>query len=103
MQVSTLSMSFLAILREFATLMPVPKSLTEWWPNKDMPLPDTFSRHATSHAIAEPDQVNPVNGLIAVMLAVSLLCQETASRWAALGMFVWRPESDEDTGPQSTE
>lgn len=105
-QVSTLSLSFLAILREFATLMPVPKSLTEWWPNKNMPLPDTFSRHATSHAIAEPDQVNSVNALIAVMLAVSLLCQEIASGWTALGMFVWSvddDESDEDTSSPATQ
>lgn len=94
-QISGASLSFLMVLREFATLMPVPKSLTEWWPNKDMPLPDTFSRHATAHAIAEPDQVNPVNALIAVMLAVSLLCQEIASGWTALGTFVWNPEDDE--------
>ena len=65
-----------------------------------MPLPDTFSRHVTAHAIAEPDQVNFVNALIAITLAVSLLCQETATGWTALGTFVWHPEdddTDEDT------
>ncbi|HJQ46911.1 MAG TPA: hypothetical protein VJ870_11400 [Amycolatopsis sp.] len=81
-QISVASLHYLLILREFATLMPVPRSLTEWWPNRDMPLPDTFSRHA----IAEPDQVNHVNALIAIMLAVSLLCQETASGWTMLGV-----------------
>jgi len=101
-QISTVSFSFLAILREFATIMPVPRSLTEWWPNKGMPLPDTFSRHATAHAIAEPDQINSINALIAVMLAVSLLCQETASRWTALGIFVWNPESDETDADTSS-
>jgi hypothetical protein len=93
-QFTYLSVHFLAILREFATLMPVPKSLTGWWPDKGMELPDTFSRHATAHAIAEPGQVNPVNALIAIMLAVSLLCQEAASGWIALGTFVWAADTE---------
>lgn len=90
------SFRVLAFLRELATLMPVPKSLTEWWPNKGMALPDSFSRHTTAHAIAEPDQVNPVNALIAIMLAVSLLRQETASGWTALGANVWNTDADVD-------
>jgi hypothetical protein len=59
-----------------------------------MNLPDTFSRHATAHAIAEPGQVNAVNALIAVMLSVSLICQETASDWIALHTFGWTPTSE---------
>lgn len=85
------SWSFLAILRELATLMPVPKALMEWWPDQGIDLPETFSRHATAHAIAEPDQVNAVNALIAIMLSVSLLCQETASDWTALRTIAWNP------------
>lgn len=96
-QVTIWSLHALAILRELATLMPIPKSLTEWWPDQGMPLPDTFSRHTTAHAIAEPDQVNPVNALIAVMLAVSLLLQEAASGWTALGAF-WNTETDTEAG-----
>lgn len=94
-QVTIWSLHALVILRELATLMPVPKSLTEWWPDQGMALPDTFSRHTTAHAIAEPDQVNPVNALIAVMLAVSLLRQEAASGWTALNTF-WNTGTDVD-------
>jgi hypothetical protein len=93
-QVVVMSLSFLAILREMATLMPVPRALTEWWPNQDMELPETFSRHATAHAIAESGQVNSVNALIGIMLSVSLLCQEAASGWAALHTFTWNSPTD---------
>jgi hypothetical protein len=86
-QAVTMSLSFLAILREMATLMPVPRALTEWWPGRGMELPETFSRHTTAHAVAEAGQVNSVNALIAIMLAVSLLCQEAASGWVALATF----------------
>jgi hypothetical protein len=87
--VAAFSLSFLAILRELATLMPVPKALAEWWPDQGMELPEAFSRHATAHAIAEPAQVNTINALTAIMLAVSLLCQEAASDWTALRTFAW--------------
>jgi hypothetical protein len=95
--VIALSFSFLLILRELATLMPVPEALEEWWPDRGMKLPDTFSRHATAHAVGEPTQVNTVNALIATMLAVSLLCQENASGWAALRAFAWKT-APPDTG-----
>lgn len=96
--VTRISMTFLMVLRELATVMPVAKSLTEWWPDRGQELPDTFSRHATAHAISEPDQVNPVNALIAIMLAVSLLCQEAASGWEALRTIVWNPTDNVATG-----
>lgn len=97
MQVTIGSLHALGILRELATLIPIPKSLTEWRPGQGMALPETFSRHTTAHAIAEPDQVNFVNALIAVMLAVSLLLQEAASSWAALGAF-WNIETNTEAG-----
>jgi hypothetical protein len=55
--------------------------------------PCGFSRHTTAHAITEPDQVNPTNALIAVMLAVSLICQAADSEWTALRAFVWKDEN----------
>jgi hypothetical protein len=61
-----------------------------------MPLPDAFSRHATAHAIAEPDQVNPANALIAVMLAVSLLCQEASTGLTTLDTYVWNASTEPD-------
>ncbi len=95
-QITTWSIRVMTILRELATLIPVPKSLTEWWPDKGMDLPDTFSRHTTAQAIAEPDQVNPVNALVAIMLAVSLLRQEATSGWTALGTTIWNAETEID-------
>jgi hypothetical protein len=89
--ITAFSWSSLAILRELATLMPVSKALTEWWPGQGTEPPGSFSRHATAHAIAEPTQVNTVNALIAVMLSVSLLCQETESDWVSLRTLVWNP------------
>ncbi|MEU0513373.1 hypothetical protein [Amycolatopsis sp. NPDC006125] len=88
--------AFLSMLSERATLMPVPKSWTEWWPGRNIELPDTFSRHTTTHGIAEPDQVTPINALIAIMLAVSLLYQETTSGWIALSTRVWNEGTDDD-------
>jgi hypothetical protein len=91
-QIRAVSVTFYIVLREMATLLAVAKALTEWWPDKGQALPDSFSRHTTAHAIAEPDQVNPTNALIAVMLAVSLICQAADSEWTALRAFVWKDE-----------
>jgi hypothetical protein len=101
-EVVTLSLSFLAILRELATLMPVPRALTEWWPDRNMVPPESFSRHATAHAITEPSQVNSANALTAIMLAVSLLCQENASDWTALRTFAWPPPETSAETPASS-
>ncbi|MEV4315304.1 hypothetical protein [Actinocrispum sp. NPDC049592] len=77
-------LKLLLAVREVTALMPVPLALAEWWPHKQDPLPTWFSRHATAHAVVAPDQVNAVNALVAVMMAVSLLCQEVDSGWAMI-------------------
>lgn len=77
-------LQLLPVVREVASLMPVPLALAEWWPHKQDPLPTSFSRHATAHAVIASEQVNATNALVAVMVAVSLLCQEVDSAWVRI-------------------
>jgi hypothetical protein len=74
----------LGAVRELSALMPVLLVLAEWWPHEQDPLPTSFSRHATAHAVIAPEQVNAANALVAVMVAVSLLCQEIDSGWVMI-------------------
>lgn len=80
-------LSKVTLLREATTLLPVPMAFTQWRPDAGDPVPEIFSRHATAHALHSADQVTPTNALIAVMLAVSLLCQEHASDWTAIRLY----------------
>jgi hypothetical protein len=73
--------TLLAMLREIATLMPVFKAMTAWRPESGTAPPTCFSRHVTAHHITASGQVTGVNALIAVMLAVSLMCQEHDTHW----------------------
>jgi hypothetical protein len=82
--IERMSMTFLSALRELATMMPVFTAMTPWRPGSNTPPPTTFSRHVTTHHIAAPDQISPVNALTAVMLAVSLLSQRYNSGWTSL-------------------
>lgn len=83
----TMLLSKVTLLREATTLLPVPMAFTSWWPQAGDPVPEVFSRHATTHALHSPRQVTPTNALIAIMLAVSLLCQEHASGWTAIRLY----------------
>jgi hypothetical protein len=74
-------LQFLGTLREVATLVPAFTAMEPWRPKDDVPPPTTFSRHVTVHQLTAPNQVNPVNALVAVMLAISLLSQEHDSGW----------------------
>jgi hypothetical protein len=84
---SGMGLSFLGMLRELATMMPVFKAMTPWRPTSGEQPPKDFSRHVTAHHITAPEQVTRPNALIAVMLAVSLLSQEHDSGWSG-----WRAQ-----------
>jgi len=59
----------------------MPMTFTTWNPDKGDPVPTTFSRHATSHALDDPDHHCRVNAIVSIMVAVSLLREVYESSW----------------------
>ena len=59
-------------LRRAATFWPVVTVLQAFWPSKGDPVPDSYNRHASAHAVGKTQYTLP-NALLAVMLATSML------------------------------
>lgn len=59
-------------LRRSATFWPVVDALQPFWPHNGDPIPDSYNRHASAHAVGGI-QYTDANALIAVMLATSML------------------------------
>ena len=60
---------------ENLALKPVNRAFTRWYAHQGLPMPKSFSRHATAHAVGQPGLFSEEKALIAVMLAVSLTIQ----------------------------
>lgn len=59
-------------LRRSATFWPVIDALQPYWAHNGDPVPDSYNRHASAHAVGNIQYTEP-NALIAVMLATSML------------------------------
>ncbi|MGH3401316.1 MAG: hypothetical protein ACRDRJ_02185 [Streptosporangiaceae bacterium] len=55
------------------TLAPVWRAYAEYWQSQGDPIPRTFGRHPSAHAVSRM-QYSRVNAVVAVMLVTSLLC-----------------------------
>ncbi|MHB8332169.1 MAG: hypothetical protein ACYDEA_08230 [Candidatus Dormibacteria bacterium] len=65
----------LHFVAESLVFRPLFLGFTEWYPNRGTPIPPTFARHPTAHAIGQPDVFTRLKALIGVMLATSLTVQ----------------------------
>ena len=65
----------LTLVAEILTLRPLYKAFARWYPKDNLPPPDSFARHATSHAVGYPGLFAETSAMVAVMLAVSLTVQ----------------------------
>lgn len=55
-----------------ALIGPIPRFFSPFYPSKDMPIPDTVSRHMTVHQ-PTVEHLSKTNALLAIMLSTSLL------------------------------
>lgn len=62
-------------LRLWLALQPVEHALVSWKPNRGVPPPDQFSRHATGHGVGQTGVFSECRSLGALMLATSLTRQ----------------------------
>ena len=68
----------------YLTLRPLDRAFIQWRPNSGNPLPTHFARHPTAHAVGQTGLFDPLNALVAVMLAASLTIQFGATELAAI-------------------
>ena len=62
----------LSLAVENLVLRPLILGFARWYVNTGDPIPASFARHVTAHAVGRPGVFTRLNGLIAVMLATSL-------------------------------
>jgi hypothetical protein len=62
----------LILAAENLVLRPLILGFAKWYPNSGDPIPNSFARHATAHAVGQDGVFSRSNALIAVMLATSL-------------------------------
>jgi hypothetical protein len=60
---------------ENLVLRPLHHGFAQWHAGNSDPIPTRFARHATAHAVGQPDVFTREHALVAVMLATSLTCQ----------------------------
>jgi len=60
---------------ESLVLRPLLLGFAQWRPGSADPIPSSFARHATAHAVGQEGVFTRINALVAVMLATSLTVQ----------------------------
>jgi hypothetical protein len=69
-------------MRTNLAVRPLVRAFVTWSAGSGRRPPEQFSRHATAHAAGEPGVFSPLNGLLAIMLASSLVAEYGYARLA---------------------